>query len=186
MPPKNRQIRLAARPEGMPTAADFELVETEIPPLAPGQFLVRTNYLSVDPYMRGRMSEVKSYADPVAIGDVMVGGTVGTVLESQHPGHKPGEVVVGYWGWQEYAVTDGLGVTRFDASHFPMTTALGVLGMPGMTAYFGIFDVAQPLAGETVFVSVPRGPWGRWPGSLPKFAAAALPVQQGRRRRSTT
>ena len=109
---------------------------------------MKTNYLSVDPYMRGRISEAKSYAEPVQIGEVMVGGTVGTVVESRHPGYRPGEVVVGYWGWQEYAVSDGQGIERFDTSLAPMSTALGVLGMPGMTAYFGLLEIGKPQAGR--------------------------------------
>ena len=144
----NRQIVLAARPEGLPKPSDFRLVETPVPELTEGQFLVKTNYLSVDPYMRGRISEAKSYAEPVQIGQVMVGGTVGTVVESRHPGYRPGEVVVGYWGWQEYAVSDGQGIERFDTSLAPMSTALGVLGMPGMTAYFGLLEIGKPKAGR--------------------------------------
>jgi NADPH-dependent curcumin reductase CurA len=126
----NRQIVLAARPEGLPKPSDFRLVETPVPELADAQFLVKTNYLSVDPYMRGLISEAKSYAEPVQIGQVMVGGTVGTVVESRHPGYQPNEVLVGYWGWQEYAVSDGQGMERFDTSLALMSTALGVLGMP--------------------------------------------------------
>ena len=169
MTAKNRQIVLAARPEGLPKPSDFRLVETPIPELAEGQFLVKTNYLSVDPYMRGRISEAKSYAEPVQIGEVMVGGTVGTVVESRHPGYRPGEVVVGYWGWQEYAVSDGQGVERFDTSLAPMSTALGVLGMPGMTAYFGLLEIGKPKPGETVFVSGAAGAVGSLVGQIAKI-----------------
>ncbi|MCY2993568.1 MAG: NADP-dependent oxidoreductase, partial [Planctomycetota bacterium] len=109
----NRQIVLAARPEGLPKPSDFQLVEVPVPKPNNGQFLVKTNFLSVDPYMRGRISEAKSYAEPVQINEVMVGGTVGTVVESRHPGYQAGDVVVGYWGWQEYAVSDGQGVEKF-------------------------------------------------------------------------
>ncbi len=150
---RNRQIVLAARPEGLPKESDFRLTEIELPPAGEGQFLVRTNYLSVDPYMRGRMSEAKSYAEPVGLGEVMVGGTVGTVIESRHKRFRPGDVLVGNWGWQEYAVLEGPGVAHFDTTIAPMSTALGVLGMPGMTAYFGLLEIGQPAAGETVFVS---------------------------------
>ena len=165
----NRQIVLAARPEGLPKPSDFRLVEAPVPELAEGQFLVKTNYLSVDPYMRGRISEAKSYAEPVQIGEVMVGGTVGTVVESRHPGYRPGEVVVGYWGWQEYAVSDGQGIERFDTSLAPMSTALGVLGMPGMTAYFGLLEIGKPKPGETVFVSGAAGAVGSLVGQIAKI-----------------
>ncbi|MCH5376057.1 MAG: NADP-dependent oxidoreductase, partial [Planctomycetes bacterium] len=128
---KNRQIVLAARPEGLPRPSDFRMIETETPPVGQGQFLVKTRYLSVDPYMRGRISAERSYAEPVSVGELMIGGTVGTVVESEHDGYRPGDVVVGYWGWQEYTVSDGEGVEKFDPSIAPMSTALGVLGMPG-------------------------------------------------------
>ena len=148
----NHQIVLAARPVGLLKASDFQLVETPVPELTEGQFLVKTNFLSVDLYMRGRISEAKSYAEPVQVGKAMVGGTVGTVVESRHPDYRPGKVVVGYWGWQEYAVSDGKGIERFDTSLAPMSTALGVLGIPGMTAYFGLLEIGKPKPGETVFV----------------------------------
>ena len=178
---ENRQIILAARPEGLPKESDFRLIETETPQPDEGQFLVRTEFLSVDPYMRGRISEIKSYAEPVAIGEVMVGGTVGTVLESKHRRYSPGDVVVGYWGWQEYAISDGKEVQRFDSS-WPRCPRAGRPGMPGLTAYFGLLDIGQPKPGETVFISgaagavgaiggtncqdqrLPRGRIGRVPG----------------------
>ena len=153
----NHQIILAARPEGLPKETDFSLVEAPVPEPADGQFLVKNNYLSVDPYMRGRISEIKSYAEPVVIGDVMVGGTVGRVIESKHPSYKQGDVVVGYLGWQEYALSDGTGIQQFDSSLAPMSTALGVLGMPGMTAYFGLLEIGKPKSGETVFISGAAG-----------------------------
>ena len=170
----NRQIVLAARPEGMPKPSDFRLVETPVPKPTQGQFLVKTNYLSVDPYMRGRISEAKSYAEPVQIGQVMVGGTVGTVVESQHPSYRPGEVVVGYWGWQEHAVSDGQGIQRFDTSLAPMSTALGVLGMPGMTAYFGLLDICQPKEGETVVVSGAAGAVGSLVGQIARITGCRV------------
>jgi len=166
---KNRRIVLAARPDGLPKESDFRLEETEAPSPGEGQFLVKINYLSVDPYMRGRISEIKSYADPVPLGDVMVGGTVGTVAESRHPGFQTGEVVVGYWGWQEYALSDGQEVYKFDPSLAPMSTALGVLGMPGMTAYFGLREIGRPKAGETVFVSAAAGAVGSLVGQIAKM-----------------
>ena len=165
----NRQILLATRPEGLPKQSDFRLVEQPIPAPAEGQFLVKTNYLSVDPYMRGRISEAKSYAEPVGIGEVMVGGTVGTVAESRHPRYRPGDVVVGYWGWQEYAISDGQGIERFDASLARTSTALGVLGMPGMTAYFGLLEIGKPRPDETVFVSGAAGAVGSLVGQIAKI-----------------
>ena len=165
----NRQIVLAARPEGLPKPSDFRLVESPMPEPAEGQFLVQTNYLSVDPYMRGRISEAKSYAEPVPIGQVMVGGTVGTVVESRHPGFRPGEAVVGYWGWQDYAVSNGQGLERFDTSLAPISTALGVLGMPGMTAYFGLLEIGKPKAGDMVFVSGAAGAVGSLVGQIARI-----------------
>lgn len=166
---KNRQVIVAARPEGLPKESDFRLVEADVPSPSEGHLLVRTNYLSVDPYMRGRLSEAKSYAEPVALGQVMIGGTVGTVVESRHPGYRPGDVVVGSWGWQEYALSDGREIAKFDTSLAPMSTALGVLGMPGMTAYFGLLDVGKPRAGETVFVSGAAGAVGSLVGQIAKI-----------------
>jgi len=165
----NRRIILAARPEGLPKESDFRLIESDVPAPGDGQFLVRINYLSVDPYMRGRISEIKSYADPVEVGDLMVGGTVGSVVESNHSDYRPGEVVVGYWGWQEYALSDGDGVHRCNTSLAPMSTALGVLGMPGMTAYFGLLEIGQPEAGGTVFVSAAAGAVGSVVGQIAKI-----------------
>ncbi len=166
---KNRQIVLADRPDALPQESDFRLVESEVSAPGDGQVLVKTHFLSVDPYMRGRMRDVESYADPVALGDVMVGGTVGTVVESQHRRYQQGDVVVGYWGWQEFAVLDGNDIYPFDASIAPMSAALGVLGMPGMTAYFGLLDIGQPKAGETVFVSGAAGAVGSMVGQIAKI-----------------
>jgi NADPH-dependent curcumin reductase CurA len=169
MAAKNRQIVLASRPQGAPQEANFRLVESEIPQPSEGQFLVKTHYLSVDPYMRGRISEAKSYADPVGIGEVMVGGTVGTVVESRHAKYQAGDVVVGNGGWQEFSLSNGEGVYRFDTSMAPMSTALGVLGMPGMTAYFGLLDIGRPQPGETVFVSGAAGAVGSVVGQIAKI-----------------
>ncbi len=177
----NRQIILAARPEGLPNETDFKLVEAPMPKLGEGQFLVKINYLSVDPYMRGRISEIKSYAEPVAIGDVMVGGTVGRVIDSRHQDYNQGDVVVGYFGWQEYAVSDGAEVQRFDTSLAPMSTALGVLGMPGMTAYFGMLEIGQPKSGETVFVSGAAGAVGSLVGQIAKIQGCRVVGSAGTR-----
>jgi NADPH:quinone reductase len=175
----NRQIVLAVRPVGLPKPSDFRLVEAPMPKTAEGQFLVKVNYLSVDPYMRGRISEAKSYAEPVQIGHVMVGGTVGTVVQSRQPDLRPGDVVVGYWGWQEYAVSGGQGVERFDTALAPMSTALGVLGMPGMTAYFGLLEIGKPKAGETVFVSGAAGAVGSLVGQIAKIRGCRVAGSAG-------
>lgn len=169
LPTVNRQFVLAARPVGMPKESDFELVSVPIPALADGQVLVRSLFLSVDPYMRGRMTGVRTYADPVNIGQVMVGGTVGKVLQSANPKFQPGDIVTGYWGWQEFAVSDGGGLRKLDTSLAPPSTALGVLGMPGMTAYFGFLDICQPKPGETVVVSGAAGAVGSLVGQIAKI-----------------
>src|SRR6266567_2411054 len=124
----NRQFTLAARPEGMPKESDFKLVETPVPKPGASELLLKTLYLSVDPYMRGRVSGVKSYAAPVEIRQVMVGGTVGKVVESNNASFQPGDVVEGYWGWQEWAVSNGQGLRKLDPGRAPISTALGVLG----------------------------------------------------------
>jgi NADPH-dependent curcumin reductase CurA len=130
----NRKITLAARPVGYPKETDFSLVEEPIPVPGPGEMLVRIVYLSLDPYMRGMMSDRKSYARPIQIGEVMVGGTVGKVLQSNHPDYVKGDIVLSSMGWQEYAISDGTGLRKIDPQVAPISTALGVLGMPGLTA----------------------------------------------------
>ena len=169
VPSVNRQFVLAARPVGMPKESDFSLVEAPIPTLASGQVLLRSTYLSVDPYMRGRMTGIRTYADPVNIGQVMVGGAVGKVVQSLNPQFQPGDVVSGYWGWQEFAVSDGRGLQKLDTRLAPPSTALGVLGMPGMTAYFGFLDICKPKAGETVLVSGAAGAVGSLVGQIAKI-----------------
>ncbi|MCA9230381.1 MAG: NADP-dependent oxidoreductase [Planctomycetales bacterium] len=171
---KNKQILLAARPVGFPKAADFQLVETEAPDLKPGQFLVRSIYLSVDPYMRGRMNDRKSYADPVGLGEVMIGGVVGEVVESQHERFGVGSLVVGMFGWQEYAVSDGTEVRLVKTGSAPSSTALGVLGMPGLTAYCGFLDICKPQAGETVVVSGAAGAVGSVVGQIAKLKGCTV------------
>jgi len=165
----NRQFVLAARPVGMPKESDFGLVEAPLPALAQGQVLLRSMFLSVDPYMRGRMTGVRTYADPVDIGQVMVGGTVGKVIHSTNPQFRVGDVVSGYWGWQEFAISDGRGLQKLDTSIAPPSTALGVLGMPGMTAYFGFLDICRPQPGETVVVSGAAGAVGSLVGQIAKI-----------------
>ncbi len=165
----NRKYTLASRPVGMPKESDFKLVEA--PALAPnvGEMLVKSLYISVDPYMRGRMNDAKSYAAPVDIGAVMVGGVVGQVVESSHPKFFAGDVVQGEFGWQEYTISNGQGVRKIDPRLAPISTALGVLGMPGMTAYFGLLDIGQPKAGETVVVSGAAGAVGSIVGQIAKI-----------------
>lgn len=168
----NRKFTLASRPKGMPTEDNFKLVTEELREPAEGEFVVKNLYLSVDPYMRGRMNDVRSYADPVNIGDVMVGGTVGRVVASRNPAFAEGDHVMGYFGWTEYVVTDGGGAsmaTKVDPKLAPISTSLGVLGMPGMTAYFGLLDVCDPKEGETVFVSGAAGAVGSCVGQIAKI-----------------
>ena len=165
----NRRIVLAARPVGMPTPEDFRLETAELPSPGEGQVLLRTLWLSLDPYMRGRMSAAKSYAKPVEIGEVMTGGTVSEVVESRAPGLAKGDMVVGIGGWQEYAVLPGREVQKIDPAAFPPSYALGVLGMPGLTAYVGLLDIGQPKAGETVVVSAAAGAVGSIVGQIAKI-----------------
>ncbi len=169
IPSTNRQFTLAARPSGMPREADFRMIEAPMPKLGDGEALLQTVYLSVDPYMRGRISGVKSYAEPVELGQVMVGGTVGRVAKSNNPKFQPGDFVEGYWGWQEWAVSSGQGLRKLNPALAPVSTGLGVLGMPGMTAYFGLLDICDPRAGETVLVSGAAGAVGSLVGQIAKI-----------------
>jgi NADPH-dependent curcumin reductase len=159
----NRRIVLNSRPVGAPTSMNF-LVEE-----GPVQVLLRTLYLSLDPYMRGRMSDVPSYADPVAVGEVMVGGTVSRVQASNHSDFKVGDLVLGYSGWQDYALSNGPGLTTLAHNDAHPSWSLGVLGMPGMTAYMGLLDIGQPVAGETVVVAAASGPVGSIVGQIAKL-----------------
>ena len=165
----NRQITLAARPVGFPKDSDFNLIETPAPSPNDGEVLVKILYLSVDPYMRGRMNDAKSYAKPVELGEVMVGGTVGQVIESRHLGYHVGDYVEGRLGWKEYAISDGADLRKIDPSLAPLSTALGVLGMPGMTAYFGLLAICDPQPGETVVVSGAAGAVGSLVGQIAKI-----------------
>ncbi|MBI5064058.1 MAG: NADP-dependent oxidoreductase [Desulfatitalea sp.] len=169
MAEKNIQVLLARRPEGEVRTSDFNIVETPLPQIADGQLLVRNHYLSLDPYMRGRMSGAKSYAQSVAIGQVMVGGTVGQVVASRHGGFREGDHVLGAFGWQLYGVSDGTGLTKLDAQGIPLSAYLGVLGMPGVTAYVGLMDIGQPKSGETVVVSAASGAVGSVVGQIAKI-----------------
>ena len=161
--PINRQILLDNRPQGEATASNFRLVSVQTPELSEGQVLVRHHYLSLDPYMRGRMNDGKSYAQPQPLGEVMIGGTVGEVLQSRHPRFQPGDAVVGMGGWQEYSVVDadqpGL-LRKVDITHVPLSYYLGAVGMPGVTAWYGLTQIIAPQAGETVVVSAASGAVG--------------------------
>jgi hypothetical protein len=165
----NHQILLKRRPVGRPAAADFEMVAGKLPPVPAGAVLRRTIYLSLDPYMRGRMSDAASYATPVPLGGVMTGGTVSQVLESGNPAFKPGDFVVGNDGWQEYGASDGKELRKVDPADAPISTGVGVLGMPGMTAYVGLLDIGQPKPGETVVVSAASGAVGSVVGQIAKI-----------------
>ena len=169
--PTNQQILLDNRPVGEATAGNFKLVSAETPPLQDNQVLVRHHYLSLDPYMRGRMNDSKSYAQPQPLGEVMIGGTVGEVVQSKHPKFNVGDSVVGMGGWQLYSVVDasvpGM-LRRVDTTHVPLSHYLGAVGMPGVTAWYGLVKIIAPQAGETVTVSAASGAVGSAYGALAK------------------
>lgn len=167
-----QQIRLAARPVGEPDDSCFETVAIEVPEPAPGQVLLRTVYLSLDPYIRGRMSSAPSYAASMAVGDVMIGSTVCEVLTSHHPGLAAGDLVLAYTGWQTHAVADGDNLRKLDPAAAPVSTALGVLGMPGFTAYAGLLEIGRPRSGETVVVAAATGPVGSAVGQIARIKGA--------------
>ena len=161
--PRNQQILLDNRPHGEATASNFKLVAVDTPALKDGEVLVRHHYLSLDPYMRGRMNESKSYAASQALGEVMIGGTVGEVVESRHPKYAVGDKVVGMGGWQEYSVVDASqpgALRKVDTTHVPLSHYLGAVGMPGVTAWYGLVKIIAPKAGETVVVSAATGAVG--------------------------
>ncbi|MCW5626324.1 MAG: NADP-dependent oxidoreductase [Burkholderiales bacterium] len=166
---RNVQVLLANRPTGAVSESDFEIVERDVPTPAPGEILVRNHWLSLDPYMRGRMSAAKSYSAPVEIGAVMVGGTVGEIVQSQHPRFKAGQFVVGSLGWQLYATSTGEGLTVVDPNLVPLQAYLGAVGMPGGTAWIGLFEHCSPKAGETVVISAASGAVGAIAGQLAKM-----------------
>lgn len=165
----NRRIVLASRPAGKPTVENFRLESGPIPQAGDGQVLLRTRYLSLDPYMRGRMNAGKSYADRVEINDVMVGGTVSEVVASRNPGYKVGQLVSANAGWQDYGVSDGSDLMPVDPRISPPSLALGVLGMPGLTAYVGLLDIGEPKAGETVVLAASTGAVGSVVGQIAKL-----------------
>ncbi|MBK0393377.1 NADP-dependent oxidoreductase [Ramlibacter algicola] len=173
--PTNRQVLLDNRPKGEATASNFKLVTSETPALQDGQVLVRHHYLSLDPYMRGRMNEGKSYAQPQPLGQVMQGGTVGEVVESRNPKFAVGDKVQGMGGWQEYSVVDGnqAGMLRkLDTTHVPISQYLGAVGMPGVTAWYGLVKIIEPKEGQTIVVSAASGAVGSAVGVLAKQRGA--------------
>jgi NADPH-dependent curcumin reductase CurA len=167
-----RQIVLAARPKGKPQLTDFRLEETAIPTPVSEQVLLEVQYLSLDPYMRGRMDDRKSYATPLQLGDVMVGETVAKVIASKHPGFSEGDLVLAHTGWRTHALSDGAGLSKVEPGLAPISTRLGVLGMPGFTAYSGMRVIGKPKPGETVAVAAASGPVGSLVGQLAKLAGA--------------
>src|SRR6516162_4741260 len=180
---RNRQILLASRPRGEPTPDNFRLVEAEVPEPGPGQVLLRTIYLSLDPYMRGRMNAGPSYARPVEVGEVMEGRAVAEVVESNLNGYKPGDLVFAPTGWQEYSPSDGKEARKLDPALGPASYALGVLGMPGLTAYAGLLTIGQPKPGETVAVAAASGAVGSLVGQIAKIRGCrAVGIAGGERK----
>ena len=166
----NRQILLVSRPQGAASVDNFKLVETPLEPLAEGQVRVRNHFLSLDPYMRSRMDDSKSYAASQPLNEVMIGGTVGEVVESKNPKFAIGDKVVGMYGWQEFGTSDGKGLRKVDDTHIPLSAYLGPVGMPGVTAWLGLNKIIEPKAGETVVVSAASGAVGSVVGQLAKAA----------------
>jgi len=167
-----RRIVLASRPTGEPTPQNFRSEDVPLPKPGPGQVLLRTLWLSLDPYMRGRMSEGPSYAAPVGIGETMVGGTVNEVIASNNPDFAVGDIVLAHSGWQTHALSDGKGLRKVDPKLAPISTAVGILGMPGMTAYMGLLEIGKPQPGETVVVAAASGPVGSLVGQIAKIKGA--------------
>jgi hypothetical protein len=164
----NKQWLLASRPQGEASTDNFRLVETPVPEIGEGEVLVRNHYLSLDPYMRGRMNDAKSYAAPQALDAVMQGGTAGEVVASRNPGFAVGDKVVGFFGWQQYGRSNGAGLNKVDTTQVPLSAYLGVVGMPGVTAWVGLNRIIEPKAGETVVVTAASGAVGATVGQLAK------------------
>ncbi|UOV03879.1 NADP-dependent oxidoreductase [Pseudoxanthomonas sp. F37] len=183
---QNARIVLAARPRGEPAADDFRLEHVPLPVPGEGQVLLRNRYLSLDPYMRGRMNAGRSYARPVELGQVMEGGTVSEVIASRHPDFRNGDMVLAHGGWQTHAVADGRTLQRrLDARTAPLTTALGVYGMPGFTAYVGLHEIGKPQPGETVVVAAASGPVGATVGQIARLQGArAVGIAGGEAKRA--
>jgi NADPH-dependent curcumin reductase CurA len=166
---KNLQIVLAHRPDGRVQESDFRLVEAAVPTPGPGQFLVRNHFLSLDPYMRRRMTTARSYARHVELGEVMVGGTVGEIVESRNPQFHVGDRVRAMFGWQQYGVSDGSNVQRIEARDLPISVYLGAVGMPGVTAHYGLLELGKPKTGQTVVVSAASGAVGSAVGQIARL-----------------
>jgi hypothetical protein len=171
---RNRQVVLKRRPSGAPTTADFEIVDGPMPEPGDGEVLVRGIYLSLDPYMRGRISAARSYAKPVEVGAIMEGRVVGQVVRTRDPGFREGDYVLGGYGWQLYSAIPANALVKLDPAQAPLSTALGVLGMPGLTAYVGLSDIGRPQHGETVVVSAASGAVGAVVGQLARRAGARV------------
>src|SRR5205809_2863464 len=174
MPERNRQVVLKRRPNGLPVPEDFAIVDQPLPEPGAGEVLLRGIYLSLDPYMRGRISGVRSYGRPVELGEVIEGRVVGRVARSNHPDFREGDYASGGYGWQLYSAVPGSGLSQLDPAEAPISTALGILGMPGMTAYIGLSDIGQPKAGETVVVSAASGAVGAVAGQLAQKSGARV------------
>ncbi len=171
---KNRALILNSRPNGFPDESNFKLIEFDIPEINLGEFIVKILWLSVDPYMRGRMSDKKSYAPSVEIGDVMVGGAVGKIISSRNLDFEVGDLVEGRFGWQEYAISNGSNARKLSINESDASKALGVLGMPGLTAYFGLFHLGRPIPNETVVISAASGAVGAVVGQLAKMTGCKV------------
>ncbi len=169
MTDKNHAIALAAHPVGFPKDSDFQHLQLPKPTPGAGQFVVRTKFITVDPYMRGRMTGVRSYVDPFQIGQPIPGGAVGEVVETNNADFPKGQAVLGMWGWQDYHLSNGTDVQKLDPRLAPISTALGILGMPGMTAYFGFLNICTPKAGETAYISGAAGAVGAIVGQIAKI-----------------
>jgi NADPH-dependent curcumin reductase CurA len=185
IPKNHRRVVLVRRPPGEPAESDFRVEEVSVPQPRHGEVLVKGLYLSLDPYQRGRMRDAASYAAPVGLGEVMTGGIVGEVAVSNHAGFKVGDIVEDRLGWQEYAVGGAATLRKVDPSLAPVSTANGVLGMPGMTAYFGLLDVGQPKPGETIVVSAASGAVGQVVGQIGKIAGCRVVGIAGGARKCT-
>src|SRR6516162_9412876 len=170
--PQGKRIVLASRPVGEPKSSDFRVEEYPVPAPGDGQLVLRTIWLSLDPYMRGRMNDAASYAAPVQIGEVMEGGTVSEVIASNNAAFKKGDIVLSRVGWQTHALSDGRGLSKIDPQLAPISTAIGVLGMPGMTAYMGLLEIGKPQPGETVVVAAASGAVGSVVGQIARIKGA--------------
>ena len=177
--PVNHRIRLAARPHGVPAPQDFQHDTAPLPVPGPGEALLRTLHVSLDPYVRGRMNDARSYAAPMAIGDVVVGATIAEVVSAESDDLAPGDIVLGYGGWQEYSVEHASSLRVLDPAVAPVTTALGVLGMPGFTAYAGLLAIGKPQAGETVAVAAAAGPVGSAVAQIARLRRGRGPPRPG-------